>query len=186
MVFMPRRLLTDVEHAEAQLVFGAGLDYTRARIWEDTRWPNWIADVGAVRHRYRRTWNNAVTLGDTSYFPITLRTTPEVIASGELADIGWLMHELTHQWQFQRMGWRYLWQALRVQMRDGLRSYNYQAHHPTKADALRAIQAARLTLMDFNMEQQGDLARDYYLALKQGRDVRAWEAFVAEFQASPI
>lgn len=180
---MPRRLLTDLERAEAYLVFGAGLDYTRAGVWENTRWPNWIADVGGLIHRYRRTWNNAVSLGDTCYFPVMLRTTPEVIASGDLADIGWLIHELTHQWQFQRMGWRYLWRALRVQVRAGLQSYNYQAGHPTKEAALQAARVAGRTLAHFNMEQQGDLARDYYFALKQGRDVRAWEAFVAEFQA---
>lgn len=180
---MARRNLSASELAEARLVFGDGLDYTRAFVWENTRWPNWIADVGAAMHRYQRTWNNAVSLGDTCYFPVTLRTTSEVIVSGDLADIGWLIHELTHQWQFQRMGWLYLWRALRVQVGDGLQSYNYQAHHPTKADALRAALAAGRTLRHFNLEQQGDLARDYYFAVKQGQDAGAWEPLVAEFRS---
>jgi hypothetical protein len=183
MLAMPRRLLTDLERAEAGLVFGDGLDYTRAWVWENTRWPNWIADVGAALHRYKRTWHNAVTLGNISYFPVTLRTAPETLASGDIADMSWLMHELTHQWQFQRLGWVYLWRALRVQLGDGPRSYNYQAHHPSKEEALHAARAAGKALIHFNMEQQGDIARDYYLALKQGRDVSAWTPLVAEFRS---
>lgn len=182
MVNMPRRLLSAWECAEAQLVFGAGLDYTRAFVWENTRWPNLIADMGAAMHRYKRTSDNAVTLGNISYFPVTLHTTPETLATGDLRDISWLMHELTHQWQFQQMGWPYLWRALRVQISAGLNSYNYQAHHPTKDDALHAFHAAGHRLMHFNMEQQGDIARDYYFALKLGKDVSAWEPYITEFR----
>src|SRR5262245_13686253 len=129
---MPRRALSACELAEARLVFGDGLDYTRAFVWENSPWPNWIADVGAAIHRYKRNWNNAVTLGDTSYFPVTLRTTTEMLASGDLSDISWLMHELTHQWQFQRLGWNYLWRAVQVQAVSGLHGYDYQAHHTSK------------------------------------------------------
>ncbi len=182
---MPRRLLSASELAEARLVFGDGLDYTRAFVCENARWPNWIADMGALMHHYTRTLPNAVSLGDTCYFPVTLRTAPEVIVSGELGDTGWLIHELTHQWQFQRMGWHYLWQALRVQIRDGSRGYDYCDGHPTPTDALRAAHAAGRTLMDFNMEQQGDLARDYYLLLKSGRATDAWAPFIKEFHQSP-
>jgi hypothetical protein len=182
MAGMSRRALSACELAEARLVFGDGLDYTRAWVWENARWPNWIADAGAALHRYKRKWNNAVTLGNISYFPVALRTASETLAAGDLSDISWLMHELTHQWQFQRLGWHYLWRAVRVQVSDGLKSYNYQAHHPTKSEALHARRAEGRTLMHFNMEQQGDLARDYYIALKQGHDQSPWEPFVAEFR----
>jgi hypothetical protein len=183
---MPRRALSACELAEAQLVFGDGLDYTRAFVWENSPWPNWIADAGAALHRYKRNWNNAVTVGDTSYFPVTLRTTTEMLASGDLSDISWLMHELTHQWQFQRLGWNYLWRALQVQVGSGLQGYNYQAHHPSKDEALRASRAEGKTLMHFNMEQQGDLARDYYITLKQGQDHSAWEPYIDELRSKLV
>lgn len=179
---MPRRPLTTDEIAEARLVFGNGLDYSRARVFENTRWPNLIADVGAALHGSRRQSDNAVTLGNTCYFPVILRTSAEVIASGELTHVTWLLHELTHQWQFQRMGWGYLLRALRVQLREGQQGYAYKGKHPSPEAALRAALTAGRRLRDFNLEQQGDLARDYYLALKQRRDASTWEPFVAEFR----
>jgi len=90
---------------------------------------------------------------------------------------------LTHQWQFQRLGWNYLWRAVRVQVSSGLHGYNYQAHHASKDEALRASRAEGKTLMHFNMEQQGDLARDYYIALKQGHDESAWKPYIDELRA---
>jgi hypothetical protein len=180
---MPRRPLHPSEINEARLVFGAGLDYSRAFVFENARWPNLVADLGGIWHRHKRTWNNGVALGNTCYFPVRLKTSAEFIANGELKDMAWLIHELTHQWQFQRIGWRYLTEALNVQLREGLQSYNYQKEHPSREAALLAALAAGRCLADFNLEQQGELARDYYYALKQGRAVKAWEPFVAEFRS---
>jgi len=180
---MPRRPLNPSEIVEARLVFGEGLDYSRAFVFENARWPNLIADLGGILHRHKRTWNNGVALGNTCYFPVQLRTSAEIIAGGELKDMAWLIHELTHQWQYQRIGWRYLTDALSVQLREGLQSYNYQKEYPSREAALQAARAAGRRLADFNPEQQGELARDYYLAIKQGREVNAWGAFVAEFRS---
>ena len=173
---MPRRLLSPPEIAEARLVFGDGLDYSRTYVVENTPFPNWIATIGGSPRP------NAVTLGNVSYFPETLQTSAEDLALGNLGAICWLMHELTHQWQFQRMGWLYLLRALNVQLRQGRQAYAYVGKHPSPEAALKAARAANRRLTDFNMEQQGDLARDYYLTLKQGRDASAWEPFVAEFR----
>jgi type VI secretion system secreted protein VgrG len=181
---MPRRRLTPAEIAEAMLVFGAGFDYTRAQVVEEAAWPDWIDALGArlqkrTRHKDE---HNAVTLGGTSYFPVKLRTDPESVTGGFLRDIGWLMHELTHQWQHQRLGWSYLTSALRVQLRDGRRAYDYRREHPTLEAALQAALSAGLKLASFNPEQQGDLVRDYYFRLKQRQEVGPWEPFIAEFR----
>jgi hypothetical protein len=181
---MPRRQLSDVEIAEARLVFGSALDYTRAYVFENARWTNWIDQAGAVVQRRKRGLNehNAVTLGNTSYFPIAINTEAETIANGNLRDIGWLIHELTHQWQFQRFGWRYLAGAVSVQVVEGRHSYNYQREHDSRESALNAARKFGRKLRTFNMEQQGDIARDYYLAFKAGRDWSAWEPFIRELQ----
>jgi hypothetical protein len=168
---MSRRSLTAVERAEAELVFGSGLDYTRVSVVENTPLPNWIADLGGSPKP------NAVTLGGASYFPETLQITETDIRNGNLRQITWLIHELAHQWQFQRLWWGYLARALWVQVTKGQKSYPYRLE-----DGRR--------LMDFNMEQQADIAKDYYCALKIGRncertesrDPRTWEPFVAEFK----
>jgi len=172
---MSRRLLNTFEQTEARLVFGDGLDYARAWVWENMPVPNWIADVGAALRLQRRTSNNAVTLGDISYFPVALRV------EADPSHMSWLIHELTHQWQFQRAGWRYLWEATGVQLREGPKGYDYMKGLPSKEAALVEAKASGKRLADFNREQQGDLARDYYTHLKQGYDVSAWAPFIAEF-----
>ena len=156
-------MLTPTERAEAELVFGASLDYTRVGVVENTPLPNWIADLG------RSPKPNAITLGNVSYFPETLQNSAEAIASGNLRTMAWLIHELTHQWQFQHLGWGYLARAVWAQLREGQKSYRYRLEDGRH-------------LMEFNMEQQGDIARDYYLALKRGENVSAWEPVVAEFR----
>lgn len=175
---MPRRLLTAFEQTEARLVFSNGLDYTRAWVWDEMPLPNWIADVGAALRFQRRTWDNAVTLGGVSYFPVALR------AEADPSHMAWLIHELTHQWQFQHAGWRYLWEAVGVQVRAGPKGYDYTAGRSSPETALTEAKASGKRLAHFNREQQGDLARDYYTRLKQGRDVSAWEPFVSEFRSN--
>src|SRR5574341_200476 len=160
---MPRRLLSAIERAEAETVFGAGLNYTRVFVVENTPLPNWIADIG------RSAKPNAITLGNVSYFPEMLQTSADIIAGGNLRGITWLMHELTHQWQYQHLGWRYLAAAVSVQLREGAQAYNYQRQYPSREAALQAARAAGRRLAHFNMEQQGDIARDYYALLKQGQ-----------------
>ena len=179
---MPTRPLTDSECAEARLVFGDGLDYTRARVAEGSYFPpNFIADIGAFFQGKKRTWDNAITLGDTVYFPRLIRTQPDDIAK-DLTDIAWLMHELTHVWQFQRLGWKYLYETVRVQTRLGMLAYDYAGKHGTKKKALRAAFAEQRKLSDFNLEQQGDIARDYYFALKLKDEPETWEPYVDELR----
>jgi hypothetical protein len=181
---MSRRHLTADEVAEARLVFGSGLDYRRAFVAENARWPDLVDKVGAKFQKRMRTKadHNAITLGNTSYFPVMLRTGAEFVGAGQLRDIGWLIHELTHQWQFQRMGWSYFTGALRVQLREGRRSYDYRREHPSHEAALLAAVAAGRRLASFNPEQQGDLARDYYIRCKLNQDCTPWDPFIAELR----
>ncbi|MCC7361083.1 MAG: hypothetical protein IT317_16485 [Anaerolineales bacterium] len=181
---MARRPLSAAEITEARLVFGPGLDYGRAHIAENAAWPDWIDRLGArlqkrMRHKDE---HNAITLGSTSFFPVTLNTAPDAVAGGFLRDMSWLIHELTHQWQFQRWGWRYLTTSLRVQLELGRRAYDYRRDQPSLEAALTAAQAAGRRLADFNPEQQGDLARDYYVRLKQAQNYVPWEPFIAELR----
>ncbi|MET8336011.1 eCIS core domain-containing protein [Streptosporangium canum] len=151
------RPLTPAERAEAQLVFGPGLDYSRVRIVEDPLW-------GA---------------GDTA------RTLPSVISfpPGSSTSPGYLpllIHELTHTWQYQhgvgvaRTGTTAFLCWL------GIQSYNYGGE-----PELIARTKAGQGLSSFNTEQQGDIARDFYLRQKAGESTSAWAPFVAELQKPP-
>jgi hypothetical protein len=181
---MLRRRLTADEIAEARLVFGPGLDYGRAFVAENARWPDLVDKIGAKFQKRMRTKedHNAITLGNTSFFPIALRTGADVVAGGSLRDMSWLIHELTHQWQFQRQGWSYFTSALRVQLREGRRGYDYRRDHPSHEAALLAAIAAGRRLASFNPEQQGDIARDFYVRCKLNQDCRPWDPFIAELR----
>jgi hypothetical protein len=181
---MARRPLSDIEIAEARLVFRSSLDFNRGCVSEDSSWPDWVDRVGVQLHRRVRSpdGHNAITLGQTSFFPVVLNTSSAAITAGVLEDMGWLMHELTHQWQYQRQGWTYLASSLSVQLRLGRAAYDYRGNFPTQEAALQAARADGRRLAQFNLEQQGDLARDYYFRLKAGQNCDAWEPFIAELR----
>ena len=181
---MPRRPLAPHEIDEARLVFGSGLDYTRAHVFEGATWTDFIDKFGAVIQKRQRgpDDHNAITLGDTSYFPIPIRTGADVVAKGDLGHMTWLIHELTHQWQYQHLGWRYLTDALHIQLREGQRGYDYKRQHPSREDALKEAKKLGQKFANFNPEQQGDIARDYYMFLKQKRDCTPWEPFIEDLR----
>jgi hypothetical protein len=67
-------------------------------------------------------------------------------------------------------------------LRLGRMAYNYQGSYPTTEAALVAAHAEGKRLAQFNLEQQGDLARDYYYRLKGGLSCAAWEPFIHELR----
>ena len=181
---MARRPLTALEIVEARTVFGSGLDYGRAFVYENASWPDAIDRLGARlqrRMRYKDE-HNAITLGTTSYFPVDLKTDAAALAANNLSDFSWLVHELTHQWQYHHLGWNYLFSALTVQLRQGRAAYDYRDGADSPQAALQAARTAGHKLSHFNMEQQGDLARDYYLRKHWGESCDAWEPFIQELR----
>jgi len=173
---MASRRLTPTEQAEAWTVFGGAVDYVRVRVDEDAGWTNALPRLHArLARRPAPTTDNAVTLGHRVSFPRRLDTTVEAAAAGRFGDFGWLMHELTHAWQAERMGVRYLLQALQSQVRLGERVYDYGGE-----EALRRATEAGFGLRGFNVEQQAEIARDFYMGRKHGLDVSAWMPVAAE------
>jgi hypothetical protein len=151
------RPLTSEERAEARLVFGPGLDYGGVRVTEDPV-------LGSL--------STARTLPSTIYFPPGSSTRSDYLP--------WLIHELTHTWQYQHgVGIaRTAGNALLCVVR--LKTYDYGGEPGLVAAAARGERFA-----DFNTEQQGDITSDYYLALKAGRSTTAWAPFLPEIQAPP-
>jgi len=173
---MGSRGLTPTEQAEAWSVFSSALDYARVRVVEDAGWTNALPRLQArLAGRPAPSTDNAVTLGYRVCFPRRLDTTADALAAGRFGDFGWLMHELTHAWQAERMGVRYLLQALQAQMKLGPQVYEYGGE-----SAVRAATAAGKGLAAFNVEQQAEIARDSYMHGRHGLDVSAWMPFAAE------
>jgi len=167
------RKLTAHEIAEAKKVFGDKLDYDEIRICAGTELPNFIDDIGKfIKKMPKRDERikNAITLGNCVFFGRELDTKT-------LTDMSWMIHELTHVWQFQSMGWDYLFQALDAQKKLGAKAYDFGGE-----EGLKARKKTGSMLKEFNLEQQGDITRNYYQKLVKREDTSAWAEYIQEIQ----
>lgn len=175
---MTERPLRDWEIAEARLVFADSLDYARVRVHEGATWTDIANQLGIwLKHIEPTplTSHNAITIGYHCYFPVELPQTLD--AWDQSYKFGWLIHELTHAWQFQHIGWKYLPLALAAQFRLREKAYDFGG-----VAGLIAAQSAGENFLSFNPEQQGDIARWYYNNQRVGDDASAWIPFIQEIQ----
>jgi hypothetical protein len=176
---MARRRLTPLEEAEARIVFGDGILYTRVHVVENAGWTNALSRLrGRFAAHPPPPADNAVALGHTTYFPRRLRSSPGALADNRLGDFAWLIHELTHVWQAERIGARYVGQALSLHLRARDDVYGYGG----EPAVLAAIEAGR-HLAAFNVEQQAEIARDYYVRRRLGINTHEWEPLIAGFRS---
>ena len=175
------RSLSAWEIQEARLVFDLGLQYECVRVHEGAAWPNAVNRLGMrLKGMPPVDVQNAITLGNHCYFPVKLQEQPVPPDNPDLSKISWLIHELTHAWQYQQLGWIYLAKALKAQFRLGAKAYEYGGEQ----GLIEGFQKG-WKIMDFNLEQQGDITRDYYTRLRQGQDINAWLPFILEIQGNP-
>jgi len=175
---MSARFLQPYEMDSARMVFKSSLAYARVRIIEDVLWPNWLGRIGSWLTQSPAPGDNAVCLGNRIYFPRKLQTDPRE-STFSLVDMSWLMHELTHCWQYQQDGLIYLFQALKVQLQQGSSAYQYGGEE----GLVRARQHG-MELRDFNREQQADIVRHYFYRLQEGAPAAAWLPFIDDIAPS--
>jgi hypothetical protein len=144
------RPLTDDQEAEARLVFGTALNTKAVSISEGGP-----MTIGG----YARTLPNRIYFPDGSF---------------KRSDfIPYLIHELTHVWQYQRGAEipGMIYEAL-------VGNYDYQGDFKSKEDALRDAWKKGKAFDEFTTEQQGDILSDYYVLATTGKDVSAYQGFV--------
>lgn len=172
-----KRLLSEFEQGEASLVFGTSIDFTHVRVVEDAEWPDTVARVAARLFGHQPPSHNAITLGNQMYFPVRLHTNEQPFDSNAISEMAWLVHELTHVWQYQHSGPIYLLQALWAQIKLGPEAYSYGWEQ-----GLRQALLEGKSLDSFNREQQGEIARHFYFRSRSEQDISAWEPFAAQFK----
>lgn len=96
-------------------------------------------------------------------------------------DLPLLVHELTHTYQFERVGSVYIGQALLEQKRYGRAAYFYGG-----AEGLRKAYADGKCYRDYNREQQGKITQDYCACILTGEDSSAYRPFIADLRAGII
>jgi hypothetical protein len=175
------RLMYEWEIREASKVFAASLDYARVRVHECTSFTNSINKIGNYVKKLPQTnVPNAVTLGNHCYFPVRLLT--EYVEPGHSDEykIWWLVHELTHAWQYQHLGWTYILRALNAQLREKEGAYKFGGR-----EGLIKSRAENKTFLSFNMEAQGEITSSYYRMLTHQEDVSAWIPFIEDLKRVP-
>jgi hypothetical protein len=148
------------EIGAARQVLGDTLAYDRVRIHEGEGWPNQINQLGRWLKRLPPAdpgTNNAITLGNHCYFPVALPAALPGFGDAQDYATGWLIHELTHAWQYQHLGWRYLLLALSAQFRLGDKAYDLDS-----PEVMAQKRTAGWTLSHYNMEQQATLVAAFY------------------------
>lgn len=174
------RKLYDWEIEEFSAVFGDSLDYQRVRIHECTSWPDWIDRLGRFLKRMPAPGlhdHNAVTLGNHCFFPVDM---PEELLPVEHQmsfKHEWLVHEVTHAWQFQRSGWIYLFKALISQFRDKEKAYDFEG----ESGLLKSREKGKL-FKEFNPEQQGNITQSFYWRYRRKKPTQAWDPFIEEIK----
>ncbi|NIM93521.1 MAG: hypothetical protein GTO18_07400 [Anaerolineales bacterium] len=175
-----RRRLSESEITEAELVFAQSLNYSIIWVHEEQNLPNLIGRLGAALNREAPPARNAITLRNHLYFPIRLDTSADAILEMRFTHMAWLIHELTHAWQYQHTGIRYLWDAIKVQVRKGRKSYDFGGE-----EGLQDALDEQKHFLDFNPEQQGAITQSYYVSFKSGAPTDVWDPFIDQIQSTP-
>lgn len=174
------RNLSSWEIDEFQPIFGGSMKYERVRIHENNPWPDRIDRLGRKLKRMpppSEHSHNAVTLGNHCYFPVDL---PRELPDPEDPinyKVDWLVHELTHVWQYQQIGWSYIWKALIAQFKEKAKAYDFGGE-----EGLHKSRQKSIKFKDFNPEQQGNIVQSYYTRKRLNKDISAWQPFIDELK----
>ena len=160
--------LNSIQIEEARKVFGDSLHYRR--IWLSHT--SWIARLNAKLKHFDLV---GVTYFHYIGFNLSFETVPASL------EMGWLIHEIAHVWQAEHYGITSLWGAVWAKAWRGGYVYGQDSEWQNDQNAL-ALKAHR-RLKKFNIEQQAEIARHYYLRLTNGLDTEAWRPYIYQFKA---
>lgn len=159
------RPLTGKEIAAASSVLGP-----EAIRWGDVR----VSQGGLLELVFALNEGRAFVMFHTVNFP-----------EGESIDV--MVHELTHVYQYERVGGIYLGQAIHAQIERGAGAYNYGG-----PAGLVKKQKDGKHFRDFNREEQAEIAQDYYKYVILGKrklsadERKAYEFFIGELRSGKL
>jgi hypothetical protein len=153
--------LTAAETAALVSVFGP-----QALRYQDIR----IAQGGILNTVFRHNGGRAFATWHTIHLPTNGRQ-----------NLALLVHEVTHVFQYERVGSAYIGEALAAQRRQGMACYQYGG-----PAGLQSCLHSGERYQDFNREAQAQIAQDYFTRQATGKDVTAYETYIAELRAEPI
>ena len=132
-----------------------------------------VAEGGLLDWVFAHNGNLAFTTWRTVNFPRNGRHTR--------ANRAILVHELTHVYQYEQVGSRYLGEAIYMLIKTKRDCYNYDG-----VEGLRQACAVGTRYRDYNREQQAQIVQDYFWRGENGQDVTAYEPFMADVRAGEM
>jgi hypothetical protein len=174
------RGLRDWEIEQAHPAFGDTLNYAKVRVCEGYGWPDYANRFGRFVRRQSPPGpgeHNSITLGYHCYFPVPLSEQQPSADHPDYTDMEWLIHEMTHCWQYQHTGIGYLFRALWAQFRLKDAAYSF-------GDVPGLLEARQkgLNLFNFNPEAQAAVVETYYVYKFLSRDVSAFLPYIEDLQ----
>lgn len=174
------RSLYDWEIEQARPAFADTLNYKNVRVCEGYGWPDYANRLGRfIRHQSPPGpgEHNSITLGYHCYFPVRLSERPPSADNPDYTDMEWLIHEMTHSWQYQHTGIGYLFRALWAQFRLKDAAYDFG-----DTQGLLDARQKGLNLFSYNPEAQASIVETYYAYKFQNRDVEAFLPYIEDLQ----
>lgn len=153
--------------SQAEITAVSSVLGSRAIRWGEVR----IAEGGILKLVFRYNGNRAFATWHTVHFPGT--------GKRARSNLSLLVHELTHVYQYETVGTRYIGEAVAAQMAMGAACYDYGG----PAGLFNAHYAKKL-YCQFNREAQAQIAQDFYARREAGNDVSDYQSFIAELQQS--
>ncbi len=97
------------------------------------------------------------------------------------ANLPIVVHELTHVYQYEKVGTRYLGEAIYMLIKTKRDCYNYGG-----ITGLTDACSVGICYRDFNREQQAKITQDYFYYCQRDADVTAFEPFIAQVRAGEL
>jgi hypothetical protein len=163
-LLLPSSPLSTAEREAISSVLGP-----RALRYDEIR----VAEGGLLRWIFARNGNRAFCLWHTIFLPQTGRHTR--------AHLDLLVHEATHTFQYERIGTVYIGEALAAQRRLKRRAYDYGG-----PDGLRRARKGGRPYAGFNREQQAQIAQHYYARRAAGKELHAYDPYIAALRQGDL
>ncbi len=94
---------------------------------------------------------------------------------------GLVIHELTHVYQYEHVGSRYMGEAIYMLIKTKRDCYNYGGPR-----GLVAAGAAGRRYHEYNREQQAMITQDYFNRSAEGLETTAYEPFIAQLRSGEL
>jgi len=129
-----------------------------------------LAEGGILKWVFRFNGNLAFTAWHTIFLP-------QAPASHSRQNLALLVHELTHVYQYEQVGTRYMTEAVYMLITTRRNCYDYGG-----SAGLQQAHQQQIPLSQFNREQQAQIVQDYFSRCQAGKDTSPYLPYLDDLR----